>query len=302
MNKKVLVCDVIARDAIEIMESNNLIVELKLDQSEKDLIAIVADYQAVIVRSATEITSKIIEAAKNLKVIARGGVGLDNVDVKAAVAKGIKVVNTPSASTNTVAELVIGMIFAAARYIPQADASMKSGRWEKNNFEGTEISGKTLGIIGAGRIGTCAAEKAIALGMQVMAVDPSIKLHPNPAIRIVSMDELLAQANYISLHVPYERSFGPLITAKEFAKMKKGVVLINASRGKVVSETALIEALKENVVACAVIDVWEREPTDNTALVAMKQVIALPHLGAASKEAQQRIGLEMAMKIVELLS
>jgi D-3-phosphoglycerate dehydrogenase len=180
------------------------------------------------------------------------------------------------------------MIFAAARYISQADSAMKAGKWEKKKFEGTEVAGKTLGIIGAGRIGTSTAEKAMAVGMRVVAFDPMIGLHPNPAIRMASMDEVLAQADYLSLHVP-------------FAKMKKGMVLINASRGKVVSEAALVDAIKNGTVSQAVIDVWEVEPTENKELVQMEQVVALPHLGASTKEGQQRVGIEVALKVVEIL-
>lgn len=301
MSKKVLICDSIAKDAIKIMESAALTVEVKTGLSEDEIIRIIENYDAMVVRSATKVTSKIIDAALNLKVIARGGVGLDNVDSKAATAKGIAVVNTPAASTNTVAELAIAMIFAAARYVAQADAAMKAGRWEKKKFEGTEISGKTLGIIGAGRIGTSTAEKAMALGMRVVAFDPMIGLHPNPAIRMASLDEVLAQADYLSLHVPFDKTKGALIGAAEFAKMKKGMVLINASRGKVVNESALADAIKGGIVAQAVIDVWEVEPTENRELVQMEQVVALPHLGASTKEGQQRVGIEVAMKIVDLL-
>lgn len=301
MTLKVLICDAVAKDSIKIMEDAGLCVDVKTGLSEDEIVKIIDGYHAMIVRSATKVTAKILDAATSLKVVARGGVGLDNVDCKAAAAKNITVVNTPSASTNTVAELAIGMIFSAARYISQADAAMKQGRWEKKKYEGTEVSGKTLGVIGAGRIGTCTAEKAMAVGMKVVAFDPMIGLHPNPAIRMVSFDELLAQSDYISLHVPYDKAKGSLLGANEFAKMKKGVVLINASRGKVVSETALIEAIKSGIVAQAIIDVWEKEPTENKELVAMEQVVALPHLGASTKEGQQRVGIEVALKVVELV-
>jgi D-3-phosphoglycerate dehydrogenase len=301
MSKKVLVCDSVAKDAIKIMEDAGLVVDVKTGLPEDEIVKIIADYHGMIVRSATKVTAKIIDAAKGLQVVARGGVGLDNVDCKAAAAKGIKVVNTPSASTNTVAELAVAMIFAAARFIPQADGAMKQGRWEKKKFEGIEVAGKTLGIVGAGRIGTCTAEKAMALGMRVVAFDPMIGLHPNPAIRMVSFDEVLAQADFLSLHVPFDKARGPLLGAAEFARMKKGSVLINASRGKVVSESALMEALKSGQLAQAVVDVWEQEPTDNRELASMEQVIALPHLGASTKEGQQRVGIEVAMRVVELL-
>jgi D-3-phosphoglycerate dehydrogenase len=296
-----LVCDSVASNAIKIMEDAGLSVTVKTGLPEDEIVKIIGEYNAMVVRSATKVTAKIIDAATNLKVIARGGVGLDNVDCKAAAAKGITVVNTPSASTNTVAELAIAMIFASARYIAQADAAMKAGRWEKKKFEGTEVSGKTLGIIGAGRIGTCTAEKAMAVGMHVIAFDPMIGLHPNPAIRMASFHEVLAQSDYLSLHVPYDKTKGPLLGAAEFAKMKKGMVLINASRGKVVSESALIEAIRNGTVSQAVIDVWEVEPTENKELAQMEQVVALPHLGASTKEGQLRVGIELALKIVDLL-
>jgi D-3-phosphoglycerate dehydrogenase / 2-oxoglutarate reductase len=298
---KVLVSDSVAKDAIKIMEDKGLTVDVKTGLPEDEIVKIIGEYDAMIVRSATKVTAKIIDAARNLKVIARGGVGVDNIDCVAAEKKGIKVVNTPNASTNSVAELAVGMMFAAARFIAQADASMKKGGWEKKKFEGTELAGKTVGVIGAGRIGTSTAQKALAMGMKVVAYDPMIQKHSNQNIDMLKLDDLLARADYLTLHVPFDKTKGALLGKAEFQKMKKGVIIINASRGKVIDEAALLEAIKNGTVAQAAVDVWAQEPTDNKELVACEQVIALPHLGASTKEGQQRVGTEVAARVVELL-
>jgi phosphoglycerate dehydrogenase-like enzyme len=191
---KVLVCDSIAKDAIKIMEDKGLQVDVKTGQTEDQLCQIIGAYDAAIVRSATKITAKVLDAGTNLKVVARGGVGLDNIDVKTAEKKNIKVVNTPEASTNSVAELAVGLMLSAARFIPQADASLKKGQWEKKKYEGHEIAGKTLALIGAGRIGAMTGEKAMALGMKVVAYDPFIQKHSNPRISMMSLDDCLRVA------------------------------------------------------------------------------------------------------------
>jgi D-3-phosphoglycerate dehydrogenase len=298
---KVLICDSVSKDTIKTMEDKGLQVDVKTGQTEEQLCQIIGDYEAAVVRSSTKITAKVIDAGKKLKVVARGGVGLDNIDVKYAEQKGIKVVNTPEAATNSVAELAVGLMLTAARFIPQADASMKAGQWEKKKFEGFEVSGKTLGLIGAGRIGAMTGEKAIALGMKVVAFDPFIQKHQNPRIKMVSMDELLKESDHISLHIPYDKAKGPTITKNEFAKMKKGVILVNCARGGTVCEEGLLMALNEGIVAVAAVDVWAKEPTENRTLASHERVIALPHLGASTHEGQARVGGAVAQRVIDAL-
>jgi D-3-phosphoglycerate dehydrogenase len=298
---KVLVCDSIAKDAIKIMEDKGLQVDVKTGQTEDQLCQIIGAYDAAIVRSATKITAKVLDAGTNLKVVARGGVGLDNIDVKTAEKKNIKVVNTPEASTNSVAELAVGLMLSAARFIPQADASLKKGQWEKKKYEGHEIAGKTLALIGAGRIGAMTGEKAMALGMKVVAYDPFIQKHSNPRISMMSLDDCLREADYISLHIPYDKAKGPTLTKHEFAKMKKGVFLVNCARGGTVCEDGLLMALNDGTVAVAAVDVWAKEPTDNATLANHERVIALPHLGASTHEGQARVGGAVAQRIVDAL-
>lgn len=298
---RVLVCDTISKDSIELMENQGLNVDIKLGLSEEELIGIIPSYDAVIVRSATKITAPVINSSSRLKLIVRGGVGIDNIDVGTAREKNIKVVNTPDASTNSVAELTIALIFSMARSVTQADSSMKQMRWEKKALMGTEISGKTLGIIGAGRIGFSVAEKASSLGMRIIGVD-----HPeaNPCFReagfrMCSLEEVLAESDYITVHVPFKKGSTPIIGAKELSLMKKGACLLNMARGGAVDEVALLQALQDGTVAKAALDVWYDEPTTNKDLVQNKNVIALPHLGASTKEGQQRVSSSVAKKIID---
>jgi len=298
---KVMVCDKLADDAIKIMKDAGLEVDVKIGQTEEEVAKNIKGYHAVIVRSATKIRKPAIEAADVLKVIARGGIGLDNIDVADAKAKGIQVINTPEASTRSVAELAIGLMFALARFIPQADASLKKGQWEKKAFEGSELAGKTLGIIGTGRIGKETARIANLLGMTVIGWDKVVKTVDVNYLKMVEFDELLAKSDIISLHIPLDKTVGATLRDQEFAKMKQGVFLVNCARGGVVDEKALLDALNSGKVAKAAVDVFAKEPTDNMALVNHPNVVCTPHLGASSKEGQKRVGKEVAEKIVAAL-
>ncbi|EKQ57889.1 MULTISPECIES: D-2-hydroxyacid dehydrogenase [unclassified Clostridium] len=258
------------------------------------------DFDAIVIRSATKLTSDVFAAEKggNLKLAIRAGVGIDNIDIPAGEAAGVAVRNTPAASSDSVAELAIGHMFALARFIAISNYTMRNGEWNKKKYEGTEIAGKTLGIVGMGRIGQSLAKKATALGMKVVYYTIEGK-HDDLAYDFVSLEEVLKTSDFISLHVPYDKAAGSLIGKKELELMKNTAYLINCARGKVVDEAALIEALDNGEIAGAGIDVFEEEPTKNEKLVNHPKVSATPHIGAATAEAQTRIGEEVVSIIKE---
>jgi D-3-phosphoglycerate dehydrogenase len=263
-----------------------------------DLKAALADADALIVRSATKVTEEVLAAAPKLKLVARGGVGLDNVDKETCAKRGVKVVNTPGASTNAVAELALGMMLAICRKLAKADAGMKGGKWLKKELTGTEIDGKTLGIVGMGRIGTSLAMKAQALGMRVLYYDPrssGIALGKG-----VSLDELFASSDYISLHVPLTPETKGMIGEAALAKMKKNAVVINTARGGLVDEEALYNALKEGRIGGAALDVYPAEPYSGK-LCGLSNVVLTPHIAGSTMEAQVRIGLELVEKLKQEL-
>jgi len=252
----------------------------------------------VVVRSATKITRKVIEAASGLEMIVRAGIGLDNVDAAAAKEKGIKVANTPAATTISVAEITFGLMLSAVRQLGRANVSMKEHKWEKKALSGTELYGKTLGVIGSGRIGLAVAERALAFGMKVIVYDV-IEVKTNLDVKQVGLDELLVQSDIITLHIPKQAK--PVLGREEFMKMKNGVIIVNAARGGVVDEAALLEALNSGKVKAAAIDVYEKEPPVNFALIDHAQVMATPHIGAAAEEGQKRAGLEVVRILQEKL-
>lgn len=256
-------------------------------------------FDVLVIRSATKVTADILDAEDGgkLKLIIRAGVGIDNIDVNYAKEKGIVVENTPNASSDSVAELVIGHMFAIARFLGVSNYTMRNGQWNKKKYEGIELSGKTLGIIGMGRIGRALANKATALGMNVVYNDLFGK-QDNLSYDFLEFNELLNKSDFISLHVPYDKNKGSVIGAKEIEEMKDGVYLINCARGKVVDEKALLDALNTGKIAGAGIDVFEEEPTKNDELVNHPNVSVTPHIGAATKEAQNRIGEEVVTTIV----
>jgi D-3-phosphoglycerate dehydrogenase len=295
-SKRVLVCDAIAPDAVERMRAGGLVVEERIGLSAEALEAAIGDYEAVVVRSATKIKAQHVAAAKSLKVIVRGGVGVDNIDVAAAEAEGVRVLNTPSASSTSVAELALALMFSLARQIPRADASMKSGAWDKKSFaKGMELEGKTLGILGVGRIGRALARKASAIGMVVIGADPALGTTGSlEGLTLLPAEDVYRRADLISLHVPKPEGAPAAIGREQFAQMKRGVFLVNCARGGVVDEAALLDALESGQVGGAALDVFEAEPPKDLRLVGHPRVIATPHVGASTVEAQARVGLEVA--------
>ena len=256
----------------------------------------VKSFNVVIVRSATKVRKDIIASAVetgNLKLIIRGGVGVDNIDVTYAESKGIKVRNTPKSSSLAVAELALGHMFSLARFIGIANVTMREGKWNKNKYTGIELSGKTLGLIGFGRIGQELAKKAKALEMKIIYTDILGPAKDCPGCSFVSLDELLADSDFISLHVPGNKDKSPVISKAEFTKMKDGAFLINCARGSVVDEAALLEALNSGKIAGAGIDVFPEEPPQNLELIRHEKISVTPHIGASTKEAQKRIGQEI---------
>ena len=299
---RVLANDGLEASAVKALEAAGAeVVTDHVDQA--NLGEAVRDYDVLIVRSATKVTAEVSEkaAGSKLKLVIRAGVGVDNIDIPAANAQGITVKNTPNASSNSVAELALGHMFALARYIAIANVTMRNGEWNKKKYEGSEIAGKTLGIIGMGRIGRSLAAKAEALGMTVVYTDLFGK-QEGLIYNFLELEELLKTSDFISLHVPYDKKQGSLIGKKEFELMKDGVFLVDCARGKVVEEDALLEALNSGKVAGAGLDVFEEEPTHNTELVNHAKVSVTPHIGAATKEAQTRIGEEVVSTIKEFFN
>jgi D-3-phosphoglycerate dehydrogenase len=296
---KVLICDSIAHEGIEMMRQAGIEVDVKTGLAPEELEKTVGDYDVLVVRSATRVWKPLIEAADNLKLIVRGGVGLDNIDAEYAQAKGIEVINTPAASTNAVAELTVGYLLALARRIPQATASMRARKWEKKKFDGHEIAGKTLGLVGYGRIGWLVAKKALALGMKIIAYDPYVADPRGLEMEFVSLEELLQRADYISMHLPLTEETRNLIDAPQFEMMKDGVCIINCARGGTINEEALCAAIKSGKVVGAALDVYLEEPPKDTRLFELDEVIGSPHIGAATVEAQQRVSTEVAEKVIE---
>lgn len=277
-------------------------VDVKTGLREDEIIAIVDKYDALIVRSATKVTRRIIEAAARLKVIGRAGTGVDNIDVEAATERGIVVMNTPGANTIAAAEHAMAMLMSMARKIPQANASMKEGKWEKKKFMGVEIRNKVLGIIGIGRIGSYVAKMAQGLNMEVIAYDPYIseEAATSMGIRLVSLDELLETADFVSVHTPLTSETKYLLNKERLLKMKKGAYLVNCARGGIVKEDDLYEVLVSGHLAGAALDVFEKEPVDpDNPLLKLDNVICTPHIGASTREAQEVVAIAIAQQIID---
>ena len=294
---KILVCDKTEAEAIEKMRAGGLTVDINFEITPDDLFKVLPGYDGCVVRSRTKIRQPLIDACPNLKVIVRGGVGLDTIDVDYACAKGIKVFNTPKASSASVAELAIGFMLILARDLYKATSTMKANKWEKKAFEGDEIGGKTLGLIGLGNIGREVARRANALGMSVLAYDPYLK--DAEYVKLVTLDELLTGSDYISLHLPKTRESTNLIDAPQFSIMKTGVRIVNCSRGGIVNEGALYDALTKGKVAGAALDVFSEEPPTNWRLAKLENVVCSPHIGAATREAQERVSAEVAEILIQ---
>lgn len=299
---KLLVCDPTDLASVETMRQAGIEVDVQDAITPEELEAVVGNYDAIVVRSRTKVTAAVIDKGlPRLKLIIRGGVGVDNIDVKHAEAKGVEVRNTPAASSNSVAELTIGFMFALARQIPQMNQTMKEGRWEKKAFsKGIELAGKTLGLIGCGRIGTLVAQKATALGMTVLGCDPYV-CNWDSCIQGTALDEVLTRSDFISLHVPLTDETRHIIDAAAIAKMKKGVYIINCGRGGTIDEAALYDAIVSGHVAGAALDVYEDEKVDQgKRFKDLPQVIGSPHVGAGTKEASARVGAEVAQIAIEV--
>ncbi len=295
---KVLVSDALSEEGLKVFrESKELTVDVKTDLKPDALKEIIKDYDALVVRSATKVTNEIIQAAKKLKVIGRAGVGLDNVDLEAATQKGIIVMNTPAGNTISTAEHTFSMILSLSRNIPQANASTKKGEWKRSKFMGVEVYGKTLGIVGFGRIGSEVAKRALSFGMKILAYDPflSAEVAESIGVEIAELKKVLQEADYITVHTPLTDETRHMISDKEFALMKKGVRIINCARGGIIDEAALVKAIKELKVAGAAMDVFENEPLSaENELLKLDNVIITPHLGASTEEAQVNVAIEVA--------
>ena len=296
---KVLICDATDPKALKLIEEAGIEVVNQPDITPEELLDVIPEYPCMVVRSRTKVTKAVLDAGTSLKSVVRAGVGLDNIDVAYAQEKGIKVLNTPSASTQSVAELTVAYLMALARNIPLMTASMKAGKWEKKSFVGSEVSGKTLGLIGSGRIGSAVADRAIALGMDVVAFDPYVTELPN--IKLMGLDELLAESDYISLHVPHTDETHNILDAAAFDKVKAGVRIINCGRGGTIDEDALYQAIQDGKVAGAALDVFADEPLADSKLFSLDQVIGSPHIGAGTIEAKARVGEVAAQKVIETL-
>lgn len=300
---RVLVSDPVSEKGIALLKEAGLEVEVKTNQTEDALVEIIGGFHALVVRSETKVTKRIIEAGKELKVIARAGVGVDNIDVASATEKGIVVVNAPEGNTIAATEHTLALMLALARNIPQANSLLKQGIWERKKFMGVELNGKTLGIIGLGKIGSQVAKRARALGMTVVAYDPYVSEESAAQVGAELKDfrSVLQEADFLTFHLPLTKDTYHLIGPEEFALMKPGVRVLNVARGGIVDEEALYQAIKAGKVAGAAIDVFEEEPARSSPLFELEQVIVTPHLGASTAEAQVNVAVEVARDIIRCL-
>ena len=300
---KVLISDPMDPNAAEIFRAHGIEVDEKPGLSKDELKAIIADYDGLAIRSATKVTADLLDAATNLKVVGRAGIGVDNVDIPAASARGVVVMNTPFGNSITTAEHAVALMFALARELPQADASTQAGKWEKNRFMGVELTSKTLGLIGAGNIGSIVADRALGLRMKVIAYDPF--LTPERAVDLgiekVELKELLARADFITLHTPLTDQTRNILSRENLAKTKKGVRIINCARGGLIDEAALKEALDSGHVAGAALDVFVEEPAKASPLFGTPGFVATPHLGASTTEAQVNVAIQVAEQMSDFL-
>jgi D-3-phosphoglycerate dehydrogenase len=300
---KVLISDKLSPAAVEIFRQRGIEVDLKPGLSPADLRAIIGQYDGLAIRSATKATRELLDAATNLKVIGRAGIGVDNIDVKSATARGVVVMNTPHGNAITTAEHAIAMMFALARQIPEASASTKAGKWEKNRFMGVELTAKTLGLIGCGNIGSIVADRAQGLKMRVIAYDPYLTETRALALGVekLELDDLLARADIITLHTPLTDATRDILSRENLAKTRKGVRIINCARGGLLDEAALADAITSGHVAGAALDVFATEPATASPLFALEQVVCTPHLGAATAEAQENVALQVAEQMSDFL-
>ncbi len=305
MPPKVLVSDELSETAVQIFRDRGIDVDFmpEIGRDKERLAAIIGSYDGLAIRSATKVTAKLLDEAHRLRVIARAGIGVDNVDIPAASAKGVIVMNTPFGNSITTAEHAIAMMFAVARQLPEANASTQAGKWEKSRFLGVELFNKTLGVIGAGNIGGIVCDRALGLHMKVVAYDPFLSEERAKAMGVtkLDLDDLLARADFITLHVPLTEKTRNILDAAALAKVKPGVRIVNCARGGLVDEAALAEALKSGHVAGAAFDVFEVEPARESPLFGLPNVVCTPHLGAATSEAQENVALQVAEQMSDYL-
>jgi len=300
---KVLIADQLSPAAVAVFKERGVDADVRTGLSKEELLKIIDRYDGIAIRSATKITAEVIKAAKNLKVVGRAGIGVDNVDIPAATAAGVIVMNTPHGNSITTAEHAIALMMALARELPAANASTQAGKWEKNRFMGVELTGKVLGLIGAGNIGAIVADRAKGLRMRVIAFDPylSAERAGNMGVEKVELSDLLARADFITLHTPLTNETRNIISADAIAKMKNGARIINCARGGLVDEKALKAALDRDHIAGAALDVFEEEPAKSNILFGSDKVVATPHLGASTMEAQENVALQVAEQISDYL-
>ena len=301
---KVLISDTLSPQAVDIFKKAHVEVDVKTGLSEADLIAIIGDYDGLAIRSATKVNAKVLGAATKLKVVGRAGIGVDNVDLAAATERNVLVMNTPFGNSVTTAEHAIAMLLALARQIPHANVTTQSGKWLKNKYMGVEVTGKTLGIIGCGNIGSIVADRAQGLKMSVIAYDPYLTVERASALNVnkVQLDELLAKSDFISLHTPLTAQTRYILNKETLAQAKQGVRIVNCARGGLIHEGDLKAALESGHVAGIALDVFEIEPAKENALFGMEQVIATPHIGASTWEAQENVALQVAEQIAAYLN
>ncbi|MGB9593428.1 MAG: hydroxyacid dehydrogenase [Anaerolineae bacterium] len=299
---RILITEPIAPEAVSVLRACHQ-VDLCDPSPPAHLCDIIGAYDALIVRSQTRVSREVLSHARRLRVVARAGTGVDNIDVGEARRRGIAVVYVPGGNAIAVAEHTLALMLALARQIPRADASVRAGRWERHEFEGLELYGKTLGIVGLGRIGSEVARRAMAFGMTVVATDPLVALERahGMGVRLLALDALLAVSDFISIHAPATPSTRGLLGQREFSLVKAGCRIINCARGGIVDEEALADALAEGKVAGAALDVFEREPPTNPRLLQDPRVILTPHIGGSTAEAKRRIGMELAREVLRVL-
>lgn len=299
----IVVADDLPTSAVDVLRAEGWDIDARTGRTPDQLAADVANADAIVVRSATKVSAAIIAAAPKLRAIARAGTGVDNVDVAAASARGIVVMNAPGANSISVAELALGQILSLARHIPAADAAMKQGKWEKKKFLGEEVRDKTLGLAGLGRIGQEVARRAAAFGMRIIAHDPFIseQVASELGVELVSLDDLFARADYLSLHMPSNAQTRHIVNAERLAKAKRGLRIINTARGDLVNESALADAIEAGTVAAAALDVFDKEPTVDQRLQMLPQVVATPHIAASTREGQELVGMETVAALRDFL-
>ncbi|HHW13745.1 MAG TPA: phosphoglycerate dehydrogenase [Firmicutes bacterium] len=300
---KVLVADAISERGLVKLREAGFEVDVRTGLAPERLKEIIGEYDALLVRSQTKVTAEIIAAAPRLKVIGRAGVGVDNVDVPAATARGIVVLNAPEGNTISTAEHTWALLMSVARMVPQACQSLKEGQWDRKSFVGVELSGKTLGVVGLGRVGGQVAKRALAFGMRVLAYDPylSAERAEKLGVEVATVEQIVAEADFITVHTPLTPETRHLFGPEQFAKMKPGVRIVNCARGGIYDEEALLAALESGKVAGAALDVFEQEPPTNTALVRHPRVVVTPHLGASTVEAQENVAIDVAREVVNFL-